>query len=203
MPKKKTTKPAKKSKAKSTNPEKSTKNYEITGICIIAVSIFFAISVYTGSGGTVGSFISSVLMGLFGYCAYLLPVITIAAMIYFLFCEDKRTARNKAILSAIAYADLTAIFHMLTCAHAQIDFGMYYSYAQLHPSGGILGACLGMPMQSFLGVVGANILFFAIITILFICIFNISLVRVVNGIVRMIGGTVDKIKSDIEIIKEE
>lgn len=203
MPKKKSVKQVKSKKQNNPSPEKSSRSYEITGICIIALSIFFAISVYSENGGTVGSFISSVLKGLFGYCAYLLPVIMLAAIIYFLFCKDKPSARNKMILSAVAFIDLTAIFHIINCAQSNVEYARYYTYAQLHPSGGIVGASLGMPMQSFLGVIGADILFFSVLIILAICIFNISVVRVFNGLARLISGTVERIKDDIDIIKEE
>ena len=120
MPKKKAVKQVKAKKQNNSSPEKASRSYEITGICIIALSIFFAISVYSDNGGTVGGFISSVLMGLFGYCAYLLPVIMLAAIIYFLFCKDKRSARNKMILSAIAFIDLTGIFHIVIAVREQI-----------------------------------------------------------------------------------
>ncbi len=203
MPKKKTAKQVKRKNQNNTSPEKASRNYEITGICIIALSIFFAISVYSDNGGTVGTFISSVLMGLFGYCAYLLPVIMLSAIIYFLFCKDKHSARNKMILSAVAFINLTAIFHIINCAQSNVEFSKYYSYAQLHPTGGIVGASVGMPMQSFLGIIGADILFFSLLIILVICIFNISVVRVLNGIARLISGTVEHICDDINIIKEE
>ena len=203
MPKKKQLKPAKAKKQNTPSPEKLSRSYEITGICIIALSIFFAISVYSDNGGTVGGFISSVLMGLFGYCAYLLPVIMLTAIIYFLFCKDKHSARNKLLLSSIAFVDLTAIFHIINCAQSDVEYARYYTYAQLHPTGGIVGASIGMPMQSFLGIIGADILFFSVLIILIICIFNISVVRLINGIGQLIAGTAQRIKEDIDIIKEE
>lgn len=183
--------------------QKSTVSFEITAVCIIAVSIFFAISIYSGGGGAVGGFISQCFMGLFGYCAYLLPVIAIVATIYCLFASDKTGITKKMILSAVAFIDLTAIFHMILASNSGMEYAMYYTYAQMHPSGGLVGASLGMPMEALLGVVGADILFFALLLILCISIFNISIVKVINGIVRMITGTARHIKEDIDTIKEE
>ena len=88
MAAKKTTKSAAKP-AKQKNAEKDmSRCYEIIAICVTALSIFFGISIYSNGGGAVGTFISSVLLGLFGTCAYLLPVLLAAAMIYFLFARE-------------------------------------------------------------------------------------------------------------------
>ncbi len=195
-------KSTKKRQAKSTAP-KSTASFEITAVCIIAVSIFFAISIYSGSGGAVGGFISECFMGLFGYCAYLLPVAAIAATVYCLFAPEKNEISKKMLLSGVAFIDLTAIFHMILASSSGMEYAMYYTYAQLHPSGGLIGASIGMPMQALLGAVGANILFFALFIILCIAIFNISIVKVINSIIRMITGTARHIKEDIDTIKEE
>ena len=186
---------------KAANP--NFKTGEIAAICLIAIGIFFGISIYSHNGGVLGEAISSTLLGLFGYCAYLLPVIIIASVVCYLFLGNKKNMKTKLILTAAAFVNLTAIFHMAFIGGYHMELSEYYSYAQTGASGGLIGAIPGMAISSFMGIIGANIVFYALFIILFICIFDISLVRVINGIYRLICGSVDRIKEDIEIIKEE
>lgn len=203
MAAKKTTKSAAKT-AKQKNVEKDmSRCYEITAICVIAVSIFFGISIYSSGGGAVGIFISSLLIGLFGTCAYLLPLMLVAAMIYFLFSKEKSKVCKKLILSLAAFIDLTAIFHMLFM-HMPVDkFSDYYKYAAMRTSGGLIGACLGEPLKPVIGTLSSNIVFIALFIILFNCIFDISVVKCINGIAKLVSSTFNSIREDIDTIKEE
>ena len=176
-------------KRKTENNTVNAKTGEIVSICLIALSIL-------------GEGISGILRGLFGYTAYLLPVIMVAAIIYYLFCSDKKNIKSKLILTAVAFLNLTAIFHMIFTGGLDIELGAYYKYAQIHGSGGLIGACPGIALTNLMGAVGANIVFWSLFIILFISIFNISLVKVINGIYRMICGSVYKIKEDIATVKE-
>ena len=193
----------KKENKSQTTPESNVKAGEIVAICLIALSIFFGISIYSHNGGFLGEAICGILKGLFGYCAYLLPVIMAAAIICYLFMSNKKSIKSKMLLTAGAFLDLTAIFHMIFLGGADMELSEYYSFAQYRASGGLIGACPGKILTAFMGEVGANIVFYALFIILFICIFDISIVRVINGIYRFACGSVDRIKEDIAIVKEE
>ena len=182
--------------------QNSNATYEITAVCIIAVSIFFAISIYSGSGGSIGKFVSSFFIGVFGYFAYLMPVIAIASTLYCLFSSDKSVLKKKMILTLIAVIDLCGIFHMVFSSASGTEFFNYYAYAQSHASGGIVGAMIGMPMQALLGKIGANILFFSVFIILCILLFHISIVKIIRAIVSMISGTVEHIRDNIDTDKK-
>lgn len=205
MAKKKTPVKSKTENKKSNNSDKSVipggKSGEIVAICLIALSIFFGISVYTHSGGFVGDAISGLLKGLFGYCAYLLPIIMAATIICYLFVGTKKTVKTKIILTYIAYVDLTAIVHMLFMSKSTIGLGEYFSYAQNHVTGGLVGALPGMALSALMGW-GANIVFFASFIILLIVIFNISVIKLIGNMYRLICGSMSKMKDDIELIKE-
>ena len=204
MQSKKNVKNKKTAKAKNKeNIEISAKGGEIIAICIVTLSIFFAVSIYSHNGGVLGEALSSVLLGLFGYCAYLLPIIMVCAVCCYLFCSDKKAVKSKLILSFFAFLDLTAITHMIFAKNLNAELSQIYNNAQLQPSGGLIGAIPGKLMTSFMGNIGASILFYSIFLILLICIFNISVVRIINKIYQLIMGTASKIKEDIEIIKEE
>ena len=131
MAKKKTPVKTKTEKQKTNNSEKSIipggKNGEIVAICLIALSIFFGISVYTHSGGFIGDAISGLLKGLFGYCAYILPIIMAATIICYLFVGTKKVVKTKIILTYVAFLDLTAIFHMLFMSNNDIELTEYFS----------------------------------------------------------------------------
>lgn len=203
MAAKKTTKSAAKTAKQKTAEKDMSRCYEIIAICVTALSIFFGISIYSSGGGAVGTFISSVLLGLFGTCAYLLPVILAAAMIYFLFAQEKSAVRKRLILSLAAFVDLTAIFHMLFMHIEVQSFLDYYRYAALRTGGGLIGACLAEPLKPVIGTVFTNIVFIAVFIILFNCIFDISVVRCINGLVKLVSSAMNSIREDIDIIKEE
>ena len=86
--KKANSKPKSKKNTTTNAPEQSVKSGEIVAICLIALSIFFGISVYSDNGGFLGNAISGVLKGLFGYCAYLLPIIMAVSIIFYLFPSE-------------------------------------------------------------------------------------------------------------------
>lgn len=191
---------------KKTKPENNTANAktgEIVSICLIALSIFFGISIYSHNGGFLGEGISDILIGLFGYTAYLLPVIMVCSIVYYLFCAHKKNIKSKLILTSIAFLNLTAIFHMIFASGLNLELGGYYNYSQLHASGGLIGACPGIALTSLMGQVGANIVLWALFIILFISIFDISLVKVINGLYHMICGSVYKIREDIALVRGE
>ena len=194
---------AKQKKTASKSQKDMSRYYEITAICIIAISIFFGISIYSTGGGTIGEIVSKILTGLFGTSVYLLPIIMIASMIYFLFAEEKNMVSKKLIFTSVAFIDISALSHMIFVHDETLTLSDYFSYAQLHESGGIIGACLGEALKPFIGVAFTNVIFVAILVILTICIFNISVVKCINGIIKLIKGTANSIKEDIEIIKEE
>ena len=183
-----------KSQSKVKNGQKSNATLEITAVCIIAISIFFAISIYSESGGVIGNFISSLFIGLFGYFAYLLPVVTIITALYSMFTEKKESLNKKLILVLVLCINICAILHMIFASSADIKFFEYYKYAQENACGGIVGAIIGLPMSTLIGTIGANILFYSILIIVCILLFNISIAKIIKMLVVAISDTFKQIK---------
>ena len=117
MATKKTNVKSKMSNKKPNSPKQNSpsnvRTGEIVAICLIALGIFFGISVYSHNGGFLGEAISNVLLGLFGYCAYLLPVIMIAAIICYLFFSGKKNMKVKMILNSCLQKLLMMLYVMV------------------------------------------------------------------------------------------
>lgn len=191
-----------KTKAQKSN-QKSNSTLEITAICIIALSIFFAISIYSENGGVIGNFISGFLTGLFGYFAYLLPVVAIATALYSMFSSNKEALKRNLTLVLILCINVCAIMHMIFSSSEGIPFYEYYKYAAENASGGIIGAVIAMPVNTLMGTVGANILFFSLLIILCILLFHISVVNVIKGIASVLSDSFRQIKDkEKEYVKD-
>ena len=193
MAKKRTKKQSKNNVQKQNN----SLNTEIISIAIIAVSIFFSISIYSKNGGTVGNIISDFFTGTFGYFAYILPILAIISAIYCIFTKQKNEVKRKLILISVASADICAIFHMIFNCRKPMEFYQYYEYCHSNAGGGILGASIGMPANALLGAIGAYLLFFTAFLILFILIFFFSVIKIAPSISLAIKSTLGELKENI------
>ncbi|MBE7029804.1 MAG: DNA translocase FtsK [Ruminococcaceae bacterium] len=183
-------------------------NYEIVAIVLIAVTVFFAISLYFEAGGIVGNAIKGALTGLFGTVAYLIPLAIIALLVYSIIKKGREGNSLKYISVLVLMLDLCAIFHMLfAIPTAESSFlSYYYRMGHEQACGGAIGALIALPVSSLFGNWGANILFFALLIVMVICIFEISVFRVIKAIfrafVRLFAG-ISRDLDELKKIKEE
>ena len=198
----------KKNKSKQQKQKKQTgvKTFEITALCLVALSIFIGISLYCpkDTGGAVGNFINSLFKGLLGLTAYILPPAIAGNIIYTLVKGSDTKQTTKYILSGAFILNLSAIFHMIFLAtNNGVTWSMYYTYSQSNGAGGLLGACIAKPLCNLLGIAGTNVLLYVILAILFICLFEISILRILNAIVNGIKSIFAKAGQEMNAIREE
>lgn len=177
---------------------------EIIAIFLIAVTVFLAISLYFKAGGIIGNACSSALKGLFGSVAYLLPPILLSVLVHAMVKAEQRRKGIKYILVLLLVLDLAALCTLLLGSRSTDGtFWSYYYFEGLHDvSGGLFGAMLAIPLEKLLGLAGADIFFFALLLILVICIFEISIIKVGAAIGRGFGRLFGMIGSDIQELKQ-
>lgn len=177
---------------------------EIIAIFLIAVTIFLGISLYFKAGGIIGDACANALKGLFGSVAYLLPPTLICVLVHAMVKAEDRKKGVKYILVLLLVLDFSALCTLLLGSRATDGtFWSYYYFEGLHAiSGGVFGAMLAVPLETLLGLAGADIFYFALLLILIICIFEISMIKVGAAIGRGCKQLFGTIGADMQELKQ-
>ncbi len=194
----KNTKP--KTKASSNKQAKKPKqkgsyNFEIVSICLIALSIYLLICIFSGgeSGGVVGRAIYSVVTSLIGTGAYLLPLMTIALFVYIIFFAKKEVFKKKTVCTYLLLLTLVGIFQIIGAP--DIPVSSWISYGTTGKlSGGFLGAVLITALRC-LGDAGAYIILFSSLLVLIVLTFEVSFASVVNYIRARLQSAADSARA--------
>ena len=197
-------------KRKSTNSKKSTKNTkenkqnfmrdEITILVSLAVCIFAMIS-HFGIGGFIGDGLSAFLFGVFGFMAYIVPILVFIGITFVL--------SNKGNTHAYFKAGSCLVVFLMCCTMFQLIINGYdpsttlkdiYSLSSIHKDGGgWLGGLLVNLLCPAIGVVGTYI----IVIVLFIISFVLLTGKSFVGTVREEGKKVyETAKEDAKRRKE-
>ncbi|MBR3932678.1 MAG: DNA translocase FtsK 4TM domain-containing protein [Clostridia bacterium] len=180
---------------KKTSASKEGKNFEIFSICIAAFCLYLLICIYSKgeSGGFVGKLINSAITGVMGTCAYILPIMTIALLIYALFFAKEGQAKKKCIYSYSLLFVLTGLFQLIYSPKIYVVEWFSYGISG-KPCGGFLGAFLLTALRTLGGDDGACIIMIAATLVLLILLFDISFVAVVKWIKEKIQNAAKEAK---------
>ena len=137
--------------------EKSKGSKQIKAILLFAIAIFLLAIVFIPAAklGVVGAGIKSFCFGLFGFCAYIFPIVL--GIIAFMIAFEKKSESTITIVFALLFiVFLNASFEIF--GHTEIEGLNYFEYiveAYKHGSqnlsGGVLGGLLAYPITYFLG----------------------------------------------------
>ncbi len=169
--------------AKSTKKRKSTKRKpgnakentalreEIILLAALAVCILMVLSNF-GFGGSVGEVVSSVMFGLFGYMAYILPFALFACVALVLLNKGNARAYIKTGAGVLLFLLLAAFLELVINKYQpQTSLLDYYHQASIHKNaGGLCGGALVHVMCPLIGVAGTYVVLviLAVICIIFI-----------------------------------
>ena len=176
--------------AKSTKKKKSTNERakkaqgspalqeEIIILCVLAVCILMLISNF-GLGGLAGEVCSAVLFGIFGWMAYLIPVLLFGAAAFLVSNRGNAHAYIKAAALLVLLVVLCALLELIMNPYTPgMGLMTYYKQASIHKnSGGLLGGCLVMLLCPIIGVVGSYVVLIVLAVICAILITERSLLK--------------------------
>ncbi len=171
-------------KKKAAEAPKKNLGAQIAGIALFFLAIAF-IAVLFFDIGTAGAWIRSVLLGLFGFPAYLLPVIMAISGVYAVFPKTARRA-VKLVSGAIMFISLSAVFSLF--ARDGIDASTFsamltslfnVSNKSLF-SGGVIGGVLGYPLASGIGAVLSALIFIFAAVVSLVLYFDISVAAIIS-----------------------
>jgi S-DNA-T family DNA segregation ATPase FtsK/SpoIIIE len=152
--------------------------YDISGILLIVLSIYFYISLLSESSGYIGNGIKSILLGTLGLGAYIFPIMIVILGIALIYMKSDLKLNHKY------YAFILFIVSMLTILHI-VNINQYdklieptltdyitlaYENGQSNHGGGVLGAIIGyaeMELFETTGSIVINIGFFVISVLIF------------------------------------
>ena len=184
-------------KRKSTNGKKSTKNTkenkqnfmrdEITILVSLAVCIFAMIS-HFGIGGFIGDGLSAFLFGVFGFMAYIVPILVFIGITFVLSNKGNSHAYFKAGSCLVVFLMCCTLFQLIINGYdAGTTLKDIYIMSSMHKDGGgWLGGLLVNLLCPAIGVVGTYI----IVAVLFIISFVLLTGKSFVGMVKKEGEKV-------------
>lgn len=170
----------KKKKTTRGRPKKEQQNQEIRGEIIIlialAVCILLVLSNF-GMGGIVGEAVSSVLFGLFGIMAYILPFAAFGISAFLVSNRGNAHAYIKIGAAIVLFLLLTAVFGLIFDQYEPgISLLTHYHRSSIHQNaGGLTGGCVISLFCPLIGEIGTYVVLFVLCIICVILITEKSL----------------------------
>lgn len=125
-------------------------------VIMIAVALFLTLCFVTAETGAFGRFISNLLMGLFSYMAYTIPVFIVMHAIFFYndMREHRLIARVIFSVSALVLLSMTAYIIPNISSELAFNAKEFYSMGTEASGGGFIGSVLGFALAKVIGKVG-------------------------------------------------
>ena len=156
--------------AKSTKKRKTTRGRQKKGqqttelrgeiiiLAALAVCILLVLSNF-GVGGIVGEAVSSVIFGLFGFMAYLLPFVIFGAVAFFVSNKGNAHAYIKIAAAVFLFVFIAAILELIFNSYTPgTPLMSYYTAASEHRNaGGLTGGCLVSLLCPLIGEIGTYV----------------------------------------------
>ena len=158
---------------------------EIQNWLILFAMILITLGIYLkGSMGVLGTSISAVFVGLFGFSAYLISVFSVLIAGLNLFGKIQSKTWKKVIAGYSAFIFLSVLFHIMN-AQKLTTVGEMYQRATAF-TGGVVGGSIGRLLSNLLGTVGSVILVVFVLVIIGIIVTERSFVK---GVKHAAGKT--------------
>ena len=155
---------------------------EIWAIITIAIGIFFAVSIFTGGAGQLGSILKHGMEGIFGHIAEVLPfILIIFGILLFAKATSHFNLRTGLLFLLLLVMICSAwSIHFVDPTDTSISFsdikGFYESGKDL-TSGGVIGMTIASLLVKWLGEAGSYIFTIAAIVICLLLIINTPISR--------------------------
>ncbi len=145
---------------------------EILIIGCFALALFLLLSMtFPQSMGIAGTAVSGILSGLFGFGAYICPLLMIGWAVMALLKKDVYFERSKIVIINILFLAVLSLVHVLGYVEP-VNYKSFFHYISYHfeqgsiYNGGLIGAILGNLLISLVDKIGSLIILIAVILIL-------------------------------------
>ncbi|MDO5422852.1 MAG: DNA translocase FtsK 4TM domain-containing protein [Eubacteriales bacterium] len=166
----------------------------------LALCVILMISVF-GFGGTVGGILQEFLFGVFGFLAYLVPVLLFFLIAFLVSNHGSILAWIKACSAMLLYFALCAIVELITNKYlpSRTFLDYYTDSARYQSGGGLAGGLLASMFCPALGVAGAYVV---LIILIIICLIMITERSLLNGVKKGSKKVVQTAMDDATIRRE-
>lgn len=190
-----------KSRKQAEHSQGITLREEIILWIVLALSIVIFIS-NLGFGGVVGNAVSTFLFGIFGFLAYLLPVVLVLTVAFDISNKGNREMWVKTAALLVLWLCLCALAELLTHGDdVTIKILDYYKISvEYKTGGGLVGGLLSKPLQMGIGLAGA----YAVLLILsIICVVLITERSLFAGMKKSGSRVYHTAKQDADFQREK
>ena len=151
--------------------------------------------------GKVGDVLSKVMFGLFGYMAYVAPLLLFLAVYFGLANLGNHVAAIKLISGIIFFCMCCVLFTLIGGIDGIGDsLSSYYRFsAEGHHGGGVIGGFLGNGMHSLLGTAGTIII---MLVLMIVCLVLVTEKSFVNGVKKGGKAVIETARTDVDRRKE-
>ncbi len=178
---------------------------EIIAIFVIGICIFSMLSMYLKLGGVAGEYLSDFLFGIFGFVAFLIPVIVLAATAYKIANKNNKRLHHKLILISLLIFAIASFIHVIYTKGSQINIylmgkSMFFpalkNYFMISGNakagGGLAGGLIGDLFVIILGKTGSMLILFLINLSLLVLLTEKSFFEIIKKVsvkLHLIGKT--------------
>ena len=178
--------------------QRSSAQRQTYAVLLFALAIFVA-CVALIQGANVWRWLHNVLLGLFGICAYVLPVLLVYIAVFVAKEEKPGSVQGKLWQCVLLLMMVGSALHIFTYdATANEGYfstlGMGYTNGIQNRGGGFLGAILGHPLELWFTDLGAKIIVFLLIFIFLMLVTGTTII----ALFKMMWKPVKKTKEGIE-----
>ena len=166
-----------KQKVQQTNPEI---RGEVVLILFFVLCILMFLSCF-GVCGAFGNVVSNLLFGLFGYFAYLIPIVMFVGVGFYTANKENVVVVIKVIAGVAAAFVICGLLHGIAGNKELVNLGAVYEDCKLHHNGaGVIGALIYGTLAKAFGTVGAFVVLFALLIAAIVVISEKSFVKSVK-----------------------
>ena len=149
---------AAKKKAAASQAAKDSEMFWEIGLIVLFVAMVFLFLCNFGIIGPVGDAISGVMFGLFGFTAYIVPVVLFAGTAFWFANEGSPTAIRKLIAGVILFFMLGIVFDLIAGSAAELTEydikALYEQCSTLKNGGGCIAGSISFLLQSYMETIG-------------------------------------------------
>lgn len=170
---------------------------QVQAVIMLAVAVLlFCFAIIRGEN--VWTWLHNVMLGLFSFSAYVLPVVLAFAAIMMAAEKDTGSVTTRAWQCSVLVTLLSSVVYTFVEDASQMGFFSAIKYGYIdgayNRGGGVLGVLLGWPVEKMFGDIGAKIIFILLLVVFVMLVTGTTIVSVM----RAARKPVDKTKETIE-----
>ncbi|MBQ8720244.1 MAG: DNA translocase FtsK 4TM domain-containing protein [Clostridia bacterium] len=172
-------------------------------IILLAFAVFLALCYITQGTGAFGNAISKVMLGLFSYAAYALPVLIAAHALFYASDIQEKRILSRTIFSLVALITFSSLIYVIGNWGAELTFTpkQFYSDGQEKIGGGFIGSIVAYAIVKLFGSVGLIVIAIAVFALYISYFFakgQSATAKILLGLLAAIAGGFAKIERGIK-----